>query len=172
VVQQLPDRDTRGGFVGELEVRQISAGWGREIDLALLGQAHHGCGGESLGGRADAENRFSIDRQRMVDVGDAEALEMLVTLPEDADRDAGHMVARHRGFDPLVELAEQRIGRLVARNRRDLRLRTTHPRREYQRTRSRGNQRPPRQQHPAAHLPHNVTDDTDFGSARKRASVS
>ena len=66
----------------------------------------------------------------MVDVGDAEALEMLVTLPEDADRDAGHMVARHRRFDPLVELAEQRIGRLVARDRRDLRPRAPNPRRE------------------------------------------
>jgi hypothetical protein len=38
----------------------------------------------------------------MVDVGDAEALEMFATLPEDADRDAGHMVAHHRRFDPLV----------------------------------------------------------------------
>ena len=99
-------------------------------------------------------------------------LQMFATLPEDADRDAGHMVAHHRRFDPLVELAEQRIGRLVARNRRDLCPRAPHPRSESQRTGGRGNQRPSRQQHPAAHLPHSVTDDTDFGSARKRASVS
>jgi len=39
------------------------------------------------------------------------------------------MVARHRRFDPLVELAEQRIGRLLARNRRDLRPRAPDPRR-------------------------------------------
>ena len=37
--------------------------------------------------RADAKERFGIDRQRMVDIGDAEALEMLATLPEDADRE-------------------------------------------------------------------------------------
>jgi hypothetical protein len=173
VVQQLPHRDARGGgFVGELEVRQIFASWGGEIDLALLDQAHHGRGGESLGGRADAEERFGVDRQRMVDVGDAEALEMLAALPEDADRDAGHMVARHRRFDPLVELAEQRSGRLVTRHGRDLRPRAPSPRRESQRTGGRGDQRPPREHHPAAHLPHSVTDDTDFGSSRKRASVS
>ncbi len=97
---------------------------------------------------------------------------MLATLPEDADRDTGHMVARHRRFDPLVEFVEQRFGRPVARNRRDLRPRAPDPRRESQSTGRRGKQRPPRQQHPAVHLPHNVTDDTDFGSARKRASVS
>jgi hypothetical protein len=86
----------------------------------------------------------------MVDVGDAEALQVLAILPPDADRDAGHMVARHRRFDPLVELAEQRIGRRVARNRRALRPRASSLRSQRQRGRARRHQRAPRHQHPAA----------------------
>jgi hypothetical protein len=42
----------------------------------------------------------------MVDIGDAETLQVLAPLPPDADRDAWHVVARYGRLDPLVELAK------------------------------------------------------------------
>src|SRR4051812_40799573 len=67
--------------------------------IALLNQAHHGRGREGLGGRADAEHRVGVDRQRMVDVGDTitrrEGVESV--LPEKSSSGSGP-VAAERSF--------------------------------------------------------------------------
>jgi len=69
-----------------------------------------------------------IDRQRMADIRDAKAAQVLAALPPDADRHTRHVVALHCRLDPLVKLTEQRVSRLVSRKRRVRRaLRTRQP---------------------------------------------
>jgi hypothetical protein len=59
-----------------------------------------------------------IDRHRMADIRDAKAAQVLAAPPPDADRHTRHLVALHRRLDPLIKLTEQRVGRLVSRDRR------------------------------------------------------
>jgi hypothetical protein len=54
----------------------------------LFDQSHRGGCGKSFGGGADLEERIFINRQRMVDVGNAEAADEVLSFRSDSEHRA------------------------------------------------------------------------------------
>ena len=58
--------------------------------MALLDEPHDRRGRERLAGRAELEQRVLVDRQRVLDAGDAVEGVVLLAGVEHTDGDAGH----------------------------------------------------------------------------------
>ena len=104
VREQVPERDRRGdAVVTEPQLGQIRAHRHVEGNRAPFDQPHERGRGDGLGDRADLKERVAVDRQGMIDVRDAEALDRLFAVRDEPDGDAGNRVLAHRALDHLVE---------------------------------------------------------------------
>jgi hypothetical protein len=116
VGQQVARGDRGGGrFIRQPQVGQVAAHWPVQLQAALVDQPHGRGGDEGLGDRADLKEGVRIDRQRLVDVCDAEAGGVLLAGVEQAQGHARHATARHLGLDNCPELAKSRLAQAVPR---------------------------------------------------------
>jgi hypothetical protein len=89
VVQQLEHGHARGhALVLQPELGNVRPHRRTQIDAPFLDEPHDRGRGERLGGRPDLEQRGPVDRQRVVEAGDAVVGVRLLAALIDADRDA------------------------------------------------------------------------------------
>ena len=110
----MPELDLFGHpGVGDVEVGQGGPDRSLQVECAVLDQPHERGAGEGLGRRADLEERVGVDRQRVVDVGDAEAGGVFPVAGDDPDRHPWDLELGHAGDDELVELGKEHV-RVIA----------------------------------------------------------
>jgi hypothetical protein len=94
--QQVPHGDVAADrVIPHAELGQVAPHRRREVDFALLDQAHHHGRRKRLRDRSNRKHRVVGDRQRILDVGDAETTRRGDAILVNAERDAGDAVFGH-----------------------------------------------------------------------------
>jgi len=107
VGQQVANRHPGGDIlIHELEVGQIGANSGIEVELALVDQAHDRGTGVGLGQRADLKAGVGGNGGIRLQAGDTEGSVFLSTIGQDAECCARHLVLLHRRQQSLGDGAE------------------------------------------------------------------
>jgi hypothetical protein len=111
VREEVPDGDVLADRrITHTKVRDVRAHRRAEVDLPLLDESHHRRRDERLRDRRDRIDGVRVDRDRVLDVRNAEASDGRGAAFDDTKRDARHAILLHLRLGERYECVEAWIG--------------------------------------------------------------